>query len=303
MKSSTSATPKTDLYERVTACILASLSNGARPWLKPWTTATAGPLARPIRHNGERFRGVNVVLLWSEAAARGFVSPAWMTYRQAQELGGQVRRAEAGTGIVYAGTYQKAETTEAGEEDERSIPFLKTYSVFNVDQIDGLPDRFKIKPTAQPQPLAVNEAAEDYFRNTGAVIRHGGDRAYYAPGPDAIQLPQPGAFHTADGYLSTQAHELVHWTGHQGRLNRLFGQRFGDQAYAFEELVAEIGAAFICADLGVTTQIREDHAAYVGHWLQVMKADKRAVFTAAAQAQRAVDLLDSMQHVAEPLAA
>ena len=135
------------------------------------------------------------------------------------------------------------------------------------------------------------------------MFRHGGDRAYYAPGADAIQLPRPEAFRNADAYLSTKAHELMHWTGHQGRLHRQFGLRFGDQAYAFEELVAEIGAAFLCADLGVTADVREDHAAYIANWLQVLTDDKRAVFTAAAQAQRAVDFLDGLQQVAEPLAA
>ena len=303
MTSSSTPTPKADLYERITTRILNDLSNGTRPWLKPWNSTAPGPLARPTRCNGEPYQGINVLLLWSEAAARGFASPTWMTYRQALELGGQVRRGEAGTGIVYASAYEKTETTEAGGEEERSIPFLKAYIVFNVDQVDGLPARFKNSPTALLQPLAIGKAAEAFFLNTGAVIRHGGDRAYYAPGPDAIQLPLPGAFQTADGYLSTKAHELVHWTGHQCRLNRQFGQRFGDHAYAFEELVAEIGAAFICADLGVTAKVREDHAAYIANWLTVLKNDKRAIFTAAAQAQRAAVFLDTFQQAAEPLAA
>ena len=303
MSSSFATTPKTDLYERITARIVDDLSNGTRPWLKPWTATAPEPLARPTRCNGEPYQGINVLLLWSEAAARGYASPSWMTYRQALELGGQVRRGEAGTGIVYASAYEKTKTTEAGVEEERSIPFLKAYTVFNADQVDGLPERFNKTATALPQPLAINKTAEHFFLNTGAVIRHGGDRAYYAPGPDVIQLPQPGAFQTADGYLSTKAHELVHWTGHRGRLNRQFGQRFGDHAYAFEELVAEIGAAFICADLGVCATVREDHAAYIANWLTVLKDDKRAVFTAAAHAQRAAVFLHTLQQAAEPLAA
>ena len=303
MTSNRAPSLKTDLYERITARIVDDLSNGTRPWLKPLTATAPGPQARPRSCNGEPHQGINTLLLWSDAAARGFASPSWMTYRQALELGGQVRRGEAGTGIVYASAYEKTEKTEAGVEEERSIPFLKAYTVFNADQVDGLPERFKNAPTALPQPLAIDKAAEAFFLNTGAVIRHGGDRAYYAPGPDAIQLPQPGAFQTADGYLSTKAHEVVHWTGHQGRLNRQFGQRFGDHAYAFEELVAEIGAAFLCADLGVTAKAREDHAAYIANWLTVLKNDKRAIFTAAAQAQRAAVFLDPFQQAAEPLAA
>lgn len=146
MKDSATLTSKTDLYERVTARILDDLSIGTRPWVKPWTaTHAAGPVSRPRRHTGEAYRGVNVPLLWSEAAGRGFSSPTWMTYRQALDLGGQVRRSETGTGIVYASVYKKTDTTESGDEEERSIPFLKTYTVFNADQIDGLPDTFKAK--------------------------------------------------------------------------------------------------------------------------------------------------------------
>jgi antirestriction protein ArdC len=173
---------------------------------------------------------------------------------------------------------------------------MKGYTVFNVEQIDGLPASYA--PPAQPLPASTHEthhAAEAFYAATGARFFHGGDRAFYAPSSDRIQLPSPEAFVDAQSYAATKAHELIHWTGHAGRNDREFGQRFGDRAYAFEELVAELGAAFLCADLGITPEVRPDHAAYLAHWLAVLKADKRAIFSAAAHAQRAVDHLQGLQ--------
>jgi antirestriction protein ArdC len=179
---------------------------------------------------------------------------------------------------------------------EREIPFMKGYTVFNVEQIEGLPDRYTAKSEPKGEPLQLIEAAERFFAATGATFRHGGNMAYYAPGPDLIQLPPPEAFTDAESYAAVKAHELTHWTKHEHRLNREFGRkRFGDHAYAREELVAELGAAFLCADLGITPEPREDHAAYLAHWLEVLREDKRAIFSAAAHAQRAVDYLHSLQ--------
>lgn len=298
MSKTHAPTPKADLYSRVTDRILAELDAGTRPWVKPWTVAgTAGQISRPRRANGTPYRGINVLLLWGEAVDHGYSSSTWMTYKQAQALGGQVRKGETGALVVYADRFTKTETTDKGEEVEREIPFLKGYTVFNVDQIDGLPEAYRPAPCPALPPLALLDQAEAFFKATGADIRHGGDRAYYAPGLDRIQLPKPEAFRSVEAYAATKAHELVHWTGHPARLARAFGQRFGDDAYAFEELVAELGAAFVCADLGIKPEVRDDHAAYLAHWLKVLKSDKRAIFSAATHAQRAADHLRDLQPI------
>ena len=290
---------RTDVYERVTARIVADLEQGVRTWLKPWSVEhTAGKISRPLRHNGTPYRGINVLLLWGEAMARGYVAPLWMTYKQAQELNAQVRKGERGALVVYADTIRKTEQDDKGENVEREIPFMKGYTVFNVEQIDGLPEHYYAKPVA-PLPVAERIAeAERFIGHTGAAIQHGGNQAYYAPAYDRIQLPPFEAFWDRESYYATALHELTHWTRHKSRLERDFGrQRFGDEGYAREELVAELGAAFLCADLGITPEPRDDHAAYLGHWLAVLKSDKRAIFQAAAHAQRAADYLHGLQEI------
>ena len=195
--------------------------------------------------------------------------------------------------------FTKTETGDKGQEIEREIPFMKGYTVFNVEQIDGLPSQYQQAPCPAPEPLQFIQQAEAFFKATGARFQHGGNRAFYAPARDFIQLPLAEAFKDPESYAATKAHELIHWTGHESRNAREFGKRFGDDAYAFEELVAELGAAFLCADLGITPEIRDDHAAYVGHWLQVLKQDKRAIFSAASHAQRAADYLQGLQQTRE----
>ncbi|MBS0445114.1 MAG: DUF1738 domain-containing protein [Proteobacteria bacterium] len=288
--------PRADLYARVTDAILADLARGVRPWLKPWNAANASErVTMPLRHNGTPYRGMNVLLLWGEAVAKGYGCPIWMTYRQAVELGGQVRKGEHGSLVVYADRFTKTEQNDKGEDIERSIPFMKGYTVFNAEQIDGLPAHYRPAPASQPEPLALHAEAEAFFAHTGARFLHGGSRAFYAPARDVIQLPPVDAFKDPESYAATKGHELIHWTGHAQRCAREFGKRFGDTAYAREELVAELGAAFLCAELGVTPEPREDHAAYLGHWMDVLKADKRAIFSAAAHAQRALDHLHALQ--------
>jgi antirestriction protein ArdC len=219
-----------------------------------------------------------------------------MTYKQALELNAQVKKGEHGALVVYADRFTRIDAGDDGEGVEREIPFMKVYTVFNVEQIEGLPDHYTAKPEPKDEPLQLIEAAERFFAATGATVRHGGNMAYYAPGPDLIQLPPPEAFKDAESYAATKAHELTHWTKHERRLNREFGRKcFGDRAYAREELVAELGAAFLCADLGITPEPREDHAAYLVRWLEVLREDKRAIFSAAAHAQRAVEYLHSLQ--------
>jgi antirestriction protein ArdC len=284
------------LYNRVTDAIIAQLEQGVLPWVQPWSVGWAGPVSRPLRHGGEPYRGINVLLLWSEAMSRGFASPTWMTFRQALELGAHVRRGERGATVVYANRIQRTETSDTGEELDRSIPFLKAYTVFNLEQIDDLPEQFA--PMAQPTLSPENRIADAdlFFRRTGADIRHGGGQAFYAISTDHVQMPPFECFDDPEAYYATLAHECVHWTRHPSRLNREFGRkRWGDEGYAQEELVAELGAAFLCADLDLALEPREDHASYIDHWLTVVKRDRQAIFTAAAHAQRACEWLQGLQ--------
>ena len=286
-----------DIYTRVTNQITLQLEKGIRPWIKPWSVEhTAGRITRPLRHNTVPYRGVNVLLLWSEALAKGYAAPLWMTYKQSQELGAQVRKGEHGSLVVFADRFTKTETDSAGQDVEREIPFMKGYTVFNVEQIDGLPTHFYAQ-AVNPLPLSDRLAHADQFVTaTGVTIRHGGNQAYYSPAADHIQLPPFEAFKDKESYYATVLHELTHWTRHATRLDRDFGrQRFGDAGYAREELVAELGAAFLCTDLCITPEVREDHADYIGHWLKVLAEDKHAIFQAAAHAQRAADYLQGLQ--------
>jgi antirestriction protein ArdC len=286
-----------DVYTRVTNKIIASLEQGVRPWVKPWSAEyTAGRITRPLRHNGQAYRGINVLMLWGDAVEKGFVSPFWLTYKQAMEMKANVRKGEHGSTVVYADRFTKTGTDAKGQEVEEEIPFLKAYTVFNAEQVEGLPEHFYAQP-ANPLPLSDRIASADAFvAATKAELHHGGNMAFYAPGPDRIQLPAFEAFRDAESYYATLLHELTHWTRHKSRLDRDFGRKsFGDPGYAREELVAELGAAFLCADLGIAAEPREDHAAYLGHWLKVLKDEKRAVFQAAAHAQKASDFLCNLQ--------
>ena|SRR5882672_799763 len=286
-----------DVYTRVTARIVADLEQGVRPWLKPWSGENAADrIVMPVRHCGTPYRGINILLLWGEALAKGYSANKWMTFKQALELGGCVRKGEHGSLVVYADRFKKTEQDDNGQDIEREIPFMKGYTVFNVEQIEGLPETFYAVPDPKGEKLALIEAAEKFFASTGAVFKHGGNSAFYAPSVDAIQLPFPEAFRDAESYAATKAHELTHWTKHETRLNRDFGRKtWGDEGYAREELVAELGAAFLCSTLGITPEARDDHAAYIGHWLKALKDDRRAIFSAAAHAQRAVDYLHGLQ--------
>lgn len=292
---------RADLYTRITNRIIAELERGIRPWLKPWNAeCAAGCITRPLRHSGAPYRGINVLTLWLTATARGYLCPIWLTYKQAQALGAQVRKGERGELVVYADQIRRTETSEKGEETERVIPFLKGYTVFNAEQIEGLPPHFTA-PAAPPlDPMARIARAEAFFAATGAEIRHGGDQAYYAISADRVQMPPFEVFRDAEAYYATLAHECTHWTRHETRLNRDFGrQRWGDEGYAAEELVAELGSAYLCADLGLTPEPRPDHAAYIANWLRALKNDRRAIFTAAGHAERATAYLHSFQRGTE----
>jgi antirestriction protein ArdC len=289
-----------DIYQRVTDQIVAELEKGVRPWLKPWNAEhAAGRITRPLRANGIAYRGINVLMLWAAATEHGYSAPLWLTYKQAQELGGQVRKGEKGSLVVYANTITKTETDEeSGEDVEREIPFMKGYTVFNAEQVDGLPAHFYAMQNPALDSVARIEKAEAFFAATGAEIHEGGNRACYNVTTDRVQMPPFVSFIEAESYYATLAHEICHWTRHPKRLNRDFGRkRFADEGYAMEELVAELGAAFVCADLALTPAPREEHAAYIGCWLKVLKDDKRAIFSAAAHAQRAADYLAGLQPV------
>lgn len=291
---------KIDVYQKVTDKIIADLEQGELTWLKPWSAGNMdGRVTKPLRHNGMAYNGINVLMLWGAAMEAGYCSPYWMTFKQAKELGAHVRKGERGNSVVYANTITKTEAQDNGEEAERTIPFMKAYSVFNVEQIEGLPERYYVKPEPVIDPAQRIEHAEGFFAATGADLRHGGNRAYYSGGSDHVQMPVFECFRSPEAYYATLAHELTHWTKHLKRLDREFGRkRWGDEGYAREELVAELGAAFLCADLGLTPEAGTDHAAYIQSWLKVLKEDKRAIFSAAAYAQKAADYLHGFQATA-----
>lgn len=285
-----------DVYTRVTNRIISDLEKGVRTWTKPWDAQhTAGKITRPLRSNGLPYAGVNILMLWASAMDNGFGSPIWMTYRQATELNAHVRKGEKGSLVVYASKVTKTQQDDKGNEVEKDIPFLRGYTVFNVEQIEGLPEHYYFKPTPKLNPVERIENAESFFATSGADIRYKGARAFYSQDGDYIQMPPIEAFRDAESFYATLAHETTHWTKHPHRLMREFGRKkWGDEGYAREELVAELGAAFLCADLEITLEVREDHAAYIESWLQVLKDDKRAIFQAAAHAQKAVDYLHKL---------
>ncbi|KQU95484.1 antirestriction protein ArdC [Mesorhizobium sp. Root102] len=297
--------PRVDIYAKITDSIVADLEKGVRPWVKPWSVAnTTGRITRPLRHNGLPYQGINTLLLWAEAVARGFVSPVWMTFKQSAELGGHVRKGEAGTMVVYASRFTRTETDAHGEEVERGIPFLKAYTVFCADQIEGLPDQYYVSP-APSTNLERIEHADIFFANTGAVIRHGGNQAYFNPALDIVQMPAFESFRDAPSYYATLGHELTHWAGAEKRLDRNLSRYHKDRSSrAHEELVADLGGCFLAADLGIVPELepRPDHASYLASWLEILKNEKRFIFAAAAHAQRAVNYLHDLQPQATQVA-
>ena len=293
-KFNVSAEERKDVYERVTNKIVEQLENGVKPWAKPWEGGTP---TRPLRHNAVPYAGINVIMLWGAACEKGYDTPYWMTYNQAVEYGAYVRKGEKGSLVVYANSVTKKEhDDQTGEDVERSIPFLKGYTVFNASQIEGLPEKYYAKPPPKRGPMQRLAHADAYIANTKAAFVYGGGRAYYNQDADHIRMPVPEAFPEPEQFYATELHELTHWTKHPNRLAREFGRKaWGDEGYAQEELVAELSSAFLCADLEITPDVREDHAAYIGNWLTALKDDKRHIFHAAAHAQRAVDYLHGLQ--------
>jgi antirestriction protein ArdC len=272
-----------DLRQQLTDRVIEMIEQGGLCWVRGWQK-------KGMPRNGKTgndYRGLNVVFLWHRADRAGYSSNVWLTYKQAQELGGQVRKGEASVLCSKFDMVKKKEKNEHGEDE--FYPMCKPFWLFNVAQIDGLPASFYV-PT--PPAFAPNEAAENIIADSGARFIFAGDQAFYSPAFDAITLPPRASFLSAENFYATALHELVHWTGSKTRLDRLQNEaRFGSDAYAFEELVAELGAAMLGAEIGLTGETMANHAAYVDGWLKILKADKTAIFSAAKQASAAVDFL------------
>ena len=286
-----------DIKQHVTDTIIAQIEAGTPPWRKPWTGGASGACL-PLRHTGEPYKGINVVMLWATAMERGHHSPRWMTFKQARDLGGTVRKGEKATKSVYYGTIER-EDERAGEGETRAIPFAKMNNVFCADQIDGLPEDYYLLPDP-PRDLGTttDPALEAFFASTGAEILTSDDpRAYYSPAEDHIHMPPIATFISTGAYFGVLGHETIHWTGSKKRLGRI--ETFASKkAYAFEELVAEIGACFLGVQLGLDPQF-DQSAAYIESWLAAMKAEKDLIFKAAAEAQKAVDLINALATTAE----
>jgi len=275
--------------DTITAAIVERLEAGTRPWVQPWSGAS---VSRPLRACGTPYQGINVLWLWMAAEAAGHASPFWMTYRQSQVLGGQVRKGERGTVAIFYRAYRQEETGEAEEaEERRTRRVLKSFTVFNACQIDGLPGRFFPEPRPLPPPTERDHDLDRFFAAVPASIRHCGAEALYSPALDQVTMPEPGLFRDLDHYRATLAHELSHWTGHDSRLARQMAGRFGSEAYAMEELVAELSSAILGAELGLPVDHLDNHASYLASWLKVLKSDSRAILTVAAKAEEAASLL------------
>jgi len=283
---------KFDMKQYVTDKVIGALESGVTEWKKPWKNVAAH--GAPFNgKSGKAYRGINVWLLGME----GRTSPEWRTFKQWKELDANVRKGESGTKIVFWKKIEKTDQDENGDDVYRSFMFCKHFTVFNAEQVDGYE-----MPTLEPIEFKAHEV-DTYIANTNADIRNGGNRAFYSPSGDFIGMPQREAFNCDVSWYGTLLHELTHWTGSSKRCDRDFSGRFGDEAYAFEELVAELGAAMLCASNGIESFTDDQHAAYIGSWLKVLKRDKGAVFTAASKAQAAVGYLDSLQQEEKEMAA
>jgi antirestriction protein ArdC len=279
------------IYETITAQIITAIEAGTGACTFPWHRS-ASPLTRPINAVTKKpYRGVNVLALWASAEGQDFGHGLWATYRQWQSLGAQVRKGEKASPIVFYKVLDRLDDDKAGDQKSSAPIFAQASHVFNVSQVDG----FAVPevPTAEDFDPIPN--ADTFVAATGAAIRIQGDSAHYTPSIDTITMPERGLFFATQSgsagqnWYATLLHELIHWSGAEHRLERTFGKRFGDDAYAMEELVAELGAAFLCADLGLSSNPRPDHATYLASWLKVLKADSRAIFTAASAAAKAAE--------------
>jgi antirestriction protein ArdC len=284
---------RANLYQEITDKIIAELEAGRVPWVQPWGENTASaPLGVPQNAATRRcYSGINIIILWTAVIERGFSGQSWLTFRQALGLGGHVRKGEKGTTVVYADRFipdeERRRAAEDGDEPQ-AVPFLKRFTVFNTEQCEGLPEDLATSPAPVPEGLILPQV-EALIAATGADFRIGGDRAFYSPAHDFVQVPRPEAFFEPLNWHRTALHELGHWTGHSSRLGRDMAGTFGSRSYGQEELCAEIASAFVCASLGIVPTVR--HADYIGAWLDIMREDNRAVIRAASAASKAADYL------------
>ena len=285
-----------DLHQQVTDQILEAMEQAQGQGRRLWDAQPSLPLNLAT---GTPYSGMNVLILWGAALSRGYPSPYWLTYRQAQAMGGQVRQGEHSELGIFYKPWEQEQTTAAGETEIKTGAVLKSFRVFNLDQIDGIE-----APAREPRPAFEALAdAERLLQHTPAPIREGGDRACYIPSADEIHLPNRETFVNAEAFYSVACHEMTHASGHPSRLARDFSGRFGTEAYAMEELIAELGSAFLCAELGILPTTRADHAHYLASWIRVLKGDKKAIFTAAAAASRAAAYIKGRMEVQEEAAA
>ncbi|MBO1360271.1 DUF1738 domain-containing protein [Acetobacter sacchari] len=284
------ASPRADLYQEVTDRIIRDLEGGIVPWVQPWSADACGATMPRNITTGRKYSGVNVILLWVAQHMAGFRSQRWLTFRQAIGAGGAVRKGERGTTVCYADRFTPGGKSE--DPDARTVPFLKRFTVFNVEQCDGLPDAFTAPAALLPEREAI-PAGDALLSATRADIRIGGDKAFYAPKPDFIAMPPKHAFAEQTDWYSVAFHETIHWSGSEKILNRDLKGRFGDSRYSAEELIAEIESAFLAAELGISPTLR--HADYIGSWLNTMKSDRKAIFTAARLASQAADYVLSLR--------
>ena len=278
-----------DVYASVTNTIIAALEAGTPPWVHPWQSG--GLDHRPANlGSGRPYRGINVLLLNLQVMQRGYGINRWLTYQQAKALGAQVRKGEHGTEVVFFKMLELAgqDRGQSTNDDPKVVPLIRSFTVFNADQIDGLPESLLPEPTVIHEWEAC-DAAETIIRQSGAVVRHGGARAFYSPQHDVIQLPDRSAFVDASRYYQVALHELTHWTGSENRCNRPLLGRQHIEAYAFEELCAELGSAFLTDYCGLPGVLH--HASYIESWLAALRNDKKLIFAAASQAQKAADYL------------
>ena len=282
-----------DLYTAVTNQIVAQLEAGnLQPWKCPWSKTGGG---FPLRHNGTPYRGCNVLWLWMTAALKGYGSPYFMTFQQAKEYGGSVRKGEKSTPVLFCQPMSKDTMREDGTEGKESYWIARSYNVFSADQIDSLPPQFSQQPTPTLDEVQRIEHAETYFANTGAKVIHEGYGAHYQPMSDTIRLPAFGFFDSPAAYYATRAHETHHWAGVAHRLGRFAYVDQKTDAYAKEEIIAELAATMTMAQLGIEANSSADHAAYLDHWIRAMKEDASYIFKAASKAQQSCDFLNGLQ--------
>ena len=302
-RSARAGASRASLFDEITNKIIADLEAGRAPWVQPWGSAAAkAPLAMPRNAaTGRGYSGINVLILWGAVIEHGFPGQSWLTFRQALSLGGNVRKGERGTTVVYADRFtpedERQRARDTGEEAQ-AIPFLKRFTVFNAAQCENLPENIAVA-APPPEPSLIEPKVEALIAVSGIDFRIGGNRAFYVPAHDYVMVPPPQAFFEAINWHRTALHECSHASGAPHRLNRDLSGSFGSRKYAFEELVAEISAAFCCASLGIIPTVR--HADYIGAWIDTMRADNRVIVRAASQASKAADWL--LAHLPEQEAA